>query len=150
MQIDRYEFLIAESLIDFQFESDGPKGKIKKIVSFSPLNSEGITYFNLAFGDLIPETGRLDDVAISDNKDTLKILSTIASIALEFTQLFPDIFVYAKGSTPARTRLYQMGLNNNWDEIEPLMDVYGFVDGEWERFRKNINYEAFLAKRKKS
>ena len=52
MNIERHEFLIAESLIEFEFESDGPKGKIKKIVSFSPHNSDGITYFNLAFGDL--------------------------------------------------------------------------------------------------
>lgn len=150
MNIERYEYVIAESLIDFEFESDGPKGKIKKIVSFSPYNSDGITYFNLAFGDLVKETGKLNDVVISDNKDTMKILSTIAAVVLEFTQHFPDIFVYAKGSTPARTRLYQMGLSSNWNEIDPQMQVFGFVDGGWEIFKKNVNYEAFLAKRKKS
>ena len=57
--------------------------------------------------------------------------------------------VYAKGSTPARTRLYQMGINSNWSEIEPLMLVLGFVDGKWEIFKKNVNYEAFLVQRKK-
>src|ERR1035437_4795674 len=140
MNIERYEFVIGESLIDFEFESDGPKGKIKKIVSFSPYNSDGITYFNLAFGDIIEETGKLNDIAISDNKDTLKIIATIAATVLEFTQQFPDIIVYAKGSTPARTRLYQMGISGNWSEIEPLMQVFGFVNGKWEIFKKNVNY----------
>lgn len=32
--------------------------------------------------------------------------------------------VYAKGSTPARTRLYQIGIISNWDQIEPLLEVY--------------------------
>ena len=125
MNIERYEFAVSESLIDFEFESNGPKGKIKKIVSFSPYNSEGITYFNLAFGDLIEETGKLNDVAVSDNKDTMKILATIAATVLEFTQQFPDIIVYVKGSTPSRTRLYQMGISGNWIEIEPFMQVFG-------------------------
>lgn len=150
MNIKRYEFVVGESLIDFEFESDGPKGKIKKIVSFSPYNSEGVTYFNLAFGDLVEKTGKLNDIAISDNKDTLKILATIAAVVLEFTQQFPDILIYAKGSTLARTSLYQMGIGGNWSEIEPFINVFGFVDGEWEIFKKNVNYEAFLAQRKKS
>jgi hypothetical protein len=148
MNIERYEFVIGESLIDFEFESDGPKGKIKKIVSFSPYNSDGKTYFNLAFGDLVEKTGKLNDTAISDNKDTLKILATIAGTVLEFTRQFPDIIVYAKGSSLARTRLYQMGISGNWNEIEPLMLIFGFVDGQWEPFKKNVNYEAFLAQRK--
>ena len=96
------------------------------------------------------ENVRLDDAAISDNKDTLKILSTIAAVVLEFTNQFPDILVYAKGSTPARTRLYQMGITGNWKEIDSVMEVFGFVAGNWESFKKNTNYEAFLAKRKKS
>ncbi len=32
--------------------------------------------------------------------------------------------VYAKGSTPARTRLYQIDIISNWDQIEPLLEVY--------------------------
>jgi len=42
-----------------------------------------------------------------------------------------------------------MGIAANWSEIEPLLKVQGFIDGNWQAFKKNINYEAFLAKRKK-
>lgn len=47
---------------------------------------------------------------------------------MEFTLHFPDVMVYATGSTPSRTRLYQMGIIANWADIEQILDVYGFVD----------------------
>jgi hypothetical protein len=46
-----------------------------------------------------------------------------------------------------RTRLYQMGIVANWNEIEPLLHVYGFAEDGWQPFKKNINYEAFLVLR---
>ncbi len=150
MHVERYNYAVNEMLLDYAFESDGPKGKIKKLVTFVPQNAEGITYFNLGFGDLDTETGKINDLAISDNKDTEKILATIAATVLEFTRHFPDIMVYAKGSTPSRTRLYQMGISGNWKEIEPLLTVFGFKNGKWQPFEKNINYQAFLALRKKN
>jgi hypothetical protein len=60
------------------------------------------------------------------------------------------MMVYAKGSTPARTRLYQMGIAGNFSEINAFLHVYGFLDGHWSKFEKNINYEAFFVLRKKS
>ena len=150
MNLEQYKYSVNESLQTFGFESDGPNGKIKKIVRFSPQNADGVTYFNIAFGDAVEKTENLNDQVISNNKDTVKILATVAATILEFTGYFPDIPVYAKGSTPARTRLYQMGIAANWNDIEPVLKVFGFKDGKWLAFRKSINYEAFLAVRKKT
>ncbi len=149
MNIEQYDYSVNECLQTFEFESEGTNGKIKKIVRFSPENADGVTYFNIAFGDAIGKTGRLNDKAISDNKDTNKIPGTVAATILEFTEYFPDVMVYAKGSTPSRTRLYQMGIAANWGDIDQVLKVYGFKEGKWLMFRKNINYEAFLAVRKK-
>ncbi len=110
MNLERYEYYTNETFLDFEFASEGPKGKIKKVVRYSPQNANGITYFNLGFGDLNKETGKIDDFAISNNKDRDKILATVAATVLEFTDHFPDVMVYAKESTLARTRLYQMGI----------------------------------------
>ena len=148
MKLEQYEYLVSDSYLEYEFVSDGPKNKIRKIVSYSPYNSNGITYFNLALGDWNEETGTIDDLAVSDNKDTLKILATIAAIVLKFTEHFPDMPVYVSGSTPSRTRLYQMSISAYWEEIEPIIFVYGYKDEKWELFRKNVNYDAFLAKRK--
>lgn len=149
MNLERYDFSTNETFLDFEFESEGPKGKIKKIVRYSPQNANGRTYFNLGFGDLNGETGKIDDRSVSNNKDRDKVLATVAATVLAFTQHFPDVMVYAKGSTPSRTRLYQMGIIANWNEIEPLIEVFGFANGQWERFSKNVNYEAFLVLHKK-
>lgn len=56
--------------------------------------------------------------------------------------------VFAKGSNPIRTRLYQMGICSHINEINKLLYVYGSLNGKWERFRKDVNYEAFLVMRK--
>ena len=148
MNLNRYPFSTNETFLDFEFESYGPNGLIKKIVRYSPQNANGITYFNLAFGDWNEKKGAIDDSVISNNNDKEKILATVAATVLEFTKHFPDVMVYAKGSNTARTRLYQIGISTNWAAIEPLLMVYGFYNDNWEPFRKSINYVAFLARRK--
>lgn len=148
MTLNHYHFRTNESHLDFEFESDGPNGKIKKVVRFSPQNANGVTYFNLGFGDLNPTTGMVNDLSKSNNNDRDKILATIAVIVLEFTAYFPDVMVYAQGSTASRTRLYQMAIAANWNEIAPIMDVYGFYDNGWQHFEKQVNYQAFLVMRK--
>ncbi|MBD1427903.1 DUF6934 family protein [Sphingobacterium arenae] len=148
MNLGHYQFKTNHSHLDFEFESVGPKGKIKKIVRFSPQNANGITYFNLGFGDLDTETGIISDLSKSNNGDREKILTTIARIVLVFTEHFPDVMVYAQGSTPARTRLYQMGISGNIDEIQEILHVYGYTNGKWQLFETKVNYEAFLVSRK--
>ena len=148
MNLDKYSFKTNESYLDFEFDSEGPHGKIKKVVRFSPQNSKGITYFNLGFGDLDLATGQINDLSKSNNKDRDKILATVASTVLVFTEHFPDVMVYVQGSTASRTRLYQMGIAANWSEIDILLYVYGFADGRWQPFKRDTNYDAFLAMRK--
>ncbi|MES2701583.1 MAG: hypothetical protein V4649_03040 [Bacteroidota bacterium] len=148
MHNEKYDCLANRNFLNYEFESYGPKGSIKKVVRFSPQNADGITYFNLGFGDLNTATGEIDDLSISDNKDKDIVLSTIASIVIDFTSVFPDIMVYAKGSTSSRNRLYQMGIAANLEEITALVEVFGFKDNTWKPFEKNINYEAFIVLRK--
>ena len=149
MYSERYEFSAINSLLDFEFFSEGPNGKIKKVVRFTLQSFNGITYFNLGFGDWDNEKKHIDDFAKSNNNDAKKILVTVAVIVLEFTNRFPGALIYAQGSTPGRTRLYQIGIATNWEEIGHLFYVYGQIKGEWFPFVKNTNYEGFLGFRKK-
>lgn len=149
MNLQGYNYKTNDSFLDFEFTSEGPKGVIKKIVRFSPMNAGGTTYFNLGFGDWNNSKKRIDDKAISNNHDRDKILATIATVVLEFTARFPDVWIYAEGSTPARTRLYQMGIAAHWMEIEPLLHVYGYSRGKWQPFGKAVNYDAFIVLSKK-
>ena len=148
MDIKGYNYKIDDGYLNYEFYSEGPKGKIKKIVRFSPANAGGRTYFNLSFGDWNEKGNEVDDMTISNNMDRMKVLSTIATIVLEFTMHFPDMRIYAKGSTPSRTRLYQMAIASRFKEIESLFNIYGSVNDEWQVFKPSINYEAFMILRK--
>jgi hypothetical protein len=67
----------------------------------------------------------------------------------DFQEALPEQLIAAPllGSTPSRTRLYQIGINRLWQEIRKDFMVWGYKDGDWEDFRSNVNYEAFLVKR---
>lgn len=73
MTLDRYDYIASETMLDFEFESEGPKGKIRKIIRFGLQHSSGITFCNLGFGDINAKTGTIEDLAISNNNDKDKI-----------------------------------------------------------------------------
>lgn len=150
MNHDRYPFSAGVDNLDFKFESEGPNGKIMKVITFTPKSFDGVRFFSLAFGDWDNDLKSINDNAVSNNKDRPKILATVASAVLKFTEHFPEAPVYAIGSTQSRTRLYQMGISANLNEIETIFDVLGYTDGGWEPFRKNVNYDAFLVQRKRN
>jgi hypothetical protein len=148
MRLDRYELKAEDSLMVFEFVSEGKRGEIVKIIKYSETNLKGV--FNLAFGDKEVNKNTLDDFSISDNGDRDKILATVVSTLYAFTDKYPNSLIYATGSTKARTRLYRMGIAKFIDEIEQDFHVYGLHENEWEDFDKNIEYDAFLTKRKNS
>lgn len=149
MNLSSYPYTPSESFLDFIFESEGPKGKIKKVVRYSLQNANGVSYCNLGFGDLNLETGKFENLIISDNKDRSKILATAAATVLAFTEPFPDMMVYARGSTPVRTRLYQIGISTHWKQVKQHLVVFGYAKGKWEPFKKAVNYDAFFVLCKK-
>jgi hypothetical protein len=130
----------------FEFVSEGPKGKIHKLVQYGETNLKDL--YNLAFGDKDLRTGEINDSIISNNGDSEKVLATVVATVYAFTDRHFDAWIYATGSSRSRTRLYRMGLTKYLTVIEENFELYGQKDGEWEIFQKEVNYEAFLAKRK--
>ncbi|WP_316819321.1 DUF6934 family protein [Pedobacter nyackensis] len=147
MNNEQYPYLTNANKVSFEFVSQGPNGKIKKEVRYIAENEESFI-FNLAFGDLNDETNELDDFTVSNNGDRDKILATVAATVLEFTQYFPQAFIYAKGSTVARTRLYQMAITQNLKQILDVLYVYGLRKNTWSKFEIEVTYEAFMVLRK--
>lgn len=147
MDLERYEI---ESSVDskyFEFVSSGINGNIVKVVKYVPFpNQEGL--FNLGFGDKSIETGELDDLVVSNNGDTEKVLATVAMTVYEFFEEHPSATVYLKGSTNSRTRLYQISISKFIEQISIEFDVYGELEGEFERFNRNISYKGFLIQKR--
>ena len=147
MQEVRYRVETSFDLKTFEFTSEGPKGKIDKVVVYSEINLKEV--YNLAFGDKDPITGFLNDLTVTNNGDSHKVLATVAATLYAFTTEKPGATVIATGSTAARTRLYRMGISNNLEEIKQDFVIYGLTENKnWELFRKNIIYGAFLIRRK--
>ena len=88
MKLERYELKAGENLTTFEFVSEGPKGNIPKLIQFSPTNLKGL--YNLAFGDKDLNSGEIDDLTISNNADSEKILATVVAAVYAFTDKNPD------------------------------------------------------------
>lgn len=146
MKLPRYEYVTESAAELFKFTSEGTKGSIRKLVVYTQMLEKDI--YNLAFGDYDEETNSINDNVVTDNKDSQKILATVASTLYIFTDKHPNVWVYATGSNAARTRLYRMGITTNLEEILEDFEIYGLSGETWQAFEKRKEYEAFLVKRK--
>ena len=97
MKLPRYELKAEESLIVFEFTSEGPKGQIPKLIKLSETTLKG--FYNLAFGDKNFDTGDIDDTVVSNNGDSEKVLATVVSAVYAFIGEQHEAWVYATGST---------------------------------------------------
>jgi hypothetical protein len=148
MNIPKYPLASSDKFMTFEFISEGPKGLIHKLVRYQPTNLKNV--YNLAFGDKDLITGDIDDMVISNNGDSEKVLATVTATVYAFTDKYPDAWIYATGSTKARTRLYRMGITKFLSEVETDFEILGERNDNWEIFRKNIEYESFLVRRKRN
>jgi hypothetical protein len=78
------------------------------------------------------------------------VLATVVGAVFAFLDQYPDAWVFAVGSTLARTRLYQIGIAKYYDEIRDELEIYGQIKDAWHPFEKNKEYQAFIAKLKTS
>lgn len=148
MFLERYEYKKGLHFGQFYFYSDGPKGRIHKAISYKYLGeADDFYYFNVGFGDADPESGIVNDLTVSDNQDREKVLATVAATAVEFTDHLRKCRLMITGSTPARTRLYQIKIAAHYTNISELFDIQGETKMGWEKFRVGKNYLAFRFER---
>jgi hypothetical protein len=75
-------------------------------------------------------------------------LATVVATVYAFTDKYPNVWIYATGSTKSRTRLYRMGITKFLSEVNEDFEVLGELNDEWETFKKDVEYEGFLVRRK--
>ena len=59
MNLNKYPLKAEQTLMVFEFISEGPKGNVAKIVQYSETNLKG--FYNLGFGDKNEKTGEIID-----------------------------------------------------------------------------------------
>ncbi len=136
-----YEFTVADEACTFQFVSIGQQ-VIQKCVVY---RSTSLPHFyNLAMGDLLPN-GTLDVEVVSDNGDRDEILATVIQTLIVFLDTHPTDFVLFTGSSPARTRLYQILISHELDQAQSLFAFWGMSEsGQLVSFEKNKPYIGFV------
>ena len=98
MKLDRYSLKADDLLTTYEFLSEGPKGKIQKIIQFSLVNQIDNVY-NLAFGDKDFLTGEINDVVVTDNGDSEKVLATVVAAVYAFCDYYPEAWIYGEHSS---------------------------------------------------
>ena len=145
MNLEKYDLKADEYFMSFEFLSEGVNGRIIKVIQYARIEHTDI--YNLAFGDKDPVTGEINDTIASNNGDSEKVLSTVVASLYDFTSAHNHVWIYAIGSTGARTRFYQIGINKFFEEANKYFTILGLFNNEWRPFEKGKNYSAFLAKR---
>lgn len=155
MNLEHYEYDQLDEFT-YRFYSVGRNGTFEMRVQFVEM---GYRSYNLGFGVVDPASEWLDDLVELRNGDTQTILSTVAGIALKFLNEHSWASLYASGSTPSRTRMYQMGLNRVLSKLTDYSvaglitkrdfppNIPGNYQGwkdEWQEFRSGVPYKAFL------
>lgn len=148
MKQSKYQYRTEDLMQHYEFISEGPNGLIKKVVEYTQTGKENV--YNLGFGDYDEVSKSINDLSVTNNGDSLKVLATVASTVYAFTEKYPEAWIFATGSTSVRTRLYRMGITNHLAEISEDFHLYGLDDnGKWVNFVVGEDYEAFLLTRKK-
>ena len=75
MKLPKYHLKAESRFTRFEFISEGPKGAIRKLIEFQATTDPEV--YNLALGDKDPLSGDINDLAVSNNGDTEKVLSTV-------------------------------------------------------------------------
>lgn len=127
-----------------EFISIGKNGPVKKRILFSPPDAVMV---NLAFGD-IDEYGKLNDRTVTDNGDRNKVLATVVHAVELYFNKYPERWIYFRGSTSSRMRLYRMAITIHLEELLIKFDIYAEQRNRIIYFQKNIEAEAILVKKK--
>src|ERR1700710_3140220 len=99
MKLERYEFELETKRNMYIFFSQGPKGKIKKAVSFHKFFSSSELIYTLVMGDWDDNTDDIDHLVITNNGDRQKVLATVVAILVQFMEKNLNYIVIATGST---------------------------------------------------
>ncbi|SKB58782.1 DUF6934 family protein [Dyadobacter psychrophilus] len=147
MHYEAYCFTSNSENTRFQFQSVGKRGVFEKVIFITAMSDD---IYNLALVDYNVETEEYNDISVTDNGDMPEVLATVLKAVTIFLNINPTKTIYFEGSSPARTRLYQIAISKiyNYDESEFL--IQGSKGENWSIFEPNINFESFLIKKKRN
>lgn len=127
----------------FVFQSEGPQGTVLKIIVF---DFQGNDTWNLGFGDW--NNGDVNDSVLTNNHDVMRVIRTVANVALEFFSRHPKCTIKIDPVDEKRKKLYNLVFQRHYKEIEPTFDLIGLNGGKMESYSTEKYYDYFELKLK--
>lgn len=150
MAVDPYQ-IKAIGFARYEFISCGPRGAVRKIVEISSLKPTGL--FNVAFGD-VQLDGTVDDIAVTNNNDLIKVFATVIEVIGDFLIGNPSAILFFQGSSEQRTTVYRYILSRYYKDFSEKFIITAIVKvGETTQEIsfdpcRGEGYLAFLVRRK--
>jgi hypothetical protein len=139
-----YEFTILEDAFRFEFSSSGRKNIEKAIII---QNTDVPNFYSLMLTD-IQSDGSIDVLSESNNGDMEKIMATVIQSILVFLAYHSNANIAFAGSTPSRTRLYNIILSKEFEKFGNF-NIFGLKGNDFVPFVRNHLYEGFVISKKK-
>lgn len=135
-----YQYVLDNSGRIFSFSSARDK-VMDKIILFSPASYPDS--YSVLLGDLQYD-GSIDVNRRGGRNNAEFVLSTVAKAIAFFLSDFPEAEIIIEGNTPARTRLYQIAIAREIDDLGRYFEIYGLGDDGLETFQKGRTYQGFV------
>lgn len=154
MDIEKYETQDENNHLRYTFMSKG-KSELMKIIAYQPFNykidipNKGLLpSYNLAFGDRIGNTEKIDDKTNSNNGDMRKVFNTVLHTIPTFFSKYPNTCIVVEGSDDRRTKAYCMYVSRNYGALSKEYVFYGVTGTIFTPFEEGTVYErvVFLPK----
>ncbi len=137
-----YPLSSTEDKLIFQFYSESVEKRIKKVVLYQKY-SDFPLIFEMLMGDLLDDGETIDFLVESNNGDRDEVLFTVFQTMAMVLDEYAGSKILFYGSTPVRTRLYQILINQYFEEAQEVYLVKGIKNKVEENFVRNSNYDAF-------
>ncbi|WP_139925840.1 hypothetical protein [Hymenobacter sp. DG01] len=131
--LNPYAFRPNEQHTAFAFESEGPKGALHKLISFTPTEVPQVYLLALHNGSE-PQRETSPRAARSNNGDAARIIDTVIAAIDVFLQRYPERWVlfysyFAKTDAhdPVRMRLYRRRMTANYTFIDERVVMHGIL-----------------------
>ena len=110
MESPSYPLSVGENRLTYTFCSEGPQGRIEKVVRYTRLQVEHNIVFNLSMGDVDEKTKQAREDVVTGNADKDKIFETVAKSVSLICARYPDAYIQFIGNSSSKNRMYKMAI----------------------------------------
>jgi hypothetical protein len=140
---EHYKYYAVKNKTFFFFESFGVQGRIIKVVEIREFEENR---WNLGFGDW--NKGLIDDKIMTNNNDVVKVIGTVAKIAYDFFENYPNATIVIEPVDDKRKQLYNYVFQRHHKAIESTFIIKGLIGDTEELYSVENFYDGFEIKRK--